>query len=84
MADGAERGEAIGAGKAEGAALVSAQKPKTALSAATAAAIQNGTRVPHSAAMPPMSGPATKPAPKAAPISPKFFARSVGAEMSAT
>ncbi len=90
IADGAERGEGVGAGEAEGTALVGAealgQNPEAEdrVQRGDGRRRPEGTRVPHSAAIPPTRGPATKPAPKAAPISPKFFARAPGAEMSAT
>ena len=47
------------------------------------AATINGTRGPKLPSSPPMAGPMTKPNPKAAPIIPKFFARSSGKLISA-
>ena len=57
--------------------------PQAKLAMAMAAAAKKGARVPSSPANPPISGPATNPTPKPAPIRPKFWARRSAGLMSA-
>ena len=53
------------------------------LKAVSIADKKNGARDENSPNMPPRAGPIIKPTPNAAPIIPKFFVRSLGADISA-
>ena len=61
-----------------------AHQPNATLANAIAAVAKNGVRGPNSPRKPPTTGPRMNPTPKAAPMSPKFWARFSGGNRSAT